>query len=134
MPSHRLAVLLAALLSTSTAFAQSWRPEPSGTTAELRGLSVVSDKVAWASGAKGTVLRTVDGVHWQALQVAQARYDRGISTYLDVTDAQRSTLSADRAAAQIRTQRLIAAVAVARALGGGWSQGAPEGTIAQAGK
>jgi multidrug efflux system outer membrane protein len=70
----------------------------------------------------------------RALQVAQARYDRGISTYLDVTDAQRSTLSADRAAAQIRTQRLIAAVAVARALGGGWSQGAPEATIAQADK
>jgi multidrug efflux system outer membrane protein len=68
----------------------------------------------------------------RALLVAQARYDRGISTYLDVTDAQRSTLMADRAAAQIRTQRLIAAVAVARALGGGWSQGAPEATIAQA--
>jgi multidrug efflux system outer membrane protein len=68
----------------------------------------------------------------RALLVAQARYDRGISTYLDVTDAQRSTLMADRAAAQIRTQRLIAAVAVARALGGGWSQGAPEPAIAQA--
>jgi multidrug efflux system outer membrane protein len=64
--------------------------------------------------------------------VAQARYDRGVSTYLDVTDAQRSTLAADRAAAQIRTQRLLAAVSVARALGGGWSQGAPLATIAQA--
>jgi multidrug efflux system outer membrane protein len=70
----------------------------------------------------------------RALLVAQARYDRGLSTYLDVTDAQRSTLSADRAAAQIRTQRLVAAVAVARALGGGWSQGAAQATIAQAGR
>jgi multidrug efflux system outer membrane protein len=68
----------------------------------------------------------------RALLVAQARYDRGLSTYLDVTDAQRSTLAADRAAAQIRTQRLIAAVEVARALGGGWNQGAPEATVAQA--
>jgi outer membrane protein, multidrug efflux system len=58
----------------------------------------------------------------RAVQVAQARYDRGVSTYLDVTDAQRSSLAADRAAAQIRTQRLLAAVAVARSLGGGWSQ------------
>jgi hypothetical protein len=58
----------------------------------------------------------------RALLVAQARYERGVSTYLDVTDAQRSALAADRAAAQIRTQRLLAAVAVARALGGGWSQ------------
>jgi len=66
----------------------------------------------------------------RALQVAQARYERGVSTYLDVTDAQRSTLSADRAAAQIRTQRLLAAVSVARALGGGWQQGEPLATIA----
>ena len=56
----------------------------------------------------------------RALLVAQARYERGVSTYLDVTDAQRSTLGADRAAAQIRTQRLLATVALARALGGGW--------------
>jgi len=69
----------------------------------------------------------------RALLVAQARYDRGVSTYLDVTDAQRSALAADRAAAQIRTQRLVAAVSVARALGGGWTQGAPEATIAKAG-
>ena len=69
----------------------------------------------------------------RALLVAQARYDRGVSTYLDVTDAQRSTLAADRAAAQIRTQRLLAAVSVARALGGGWTQGEPVATIAKAG-
>ncbi|MEW7848905.1 efflux transporter outer membrane subunit [Massilia aurea] len=65
----------------------------------------------------------------RALLVAQARYERGVSTYLDVTDAQRSTLAADRAAAQIRTQRLLATVAVARALGGGWEQGAALATV-----
>jgi multidrug efflux system outer membrane protein len=69
----------------------------------------------------------------RALLVAQARYDRGVSTYLDVTDAQRSALSADRAAAQIRTQRLLSAVAVARALGGGWAQQSAQMTIAKAG-
>lgn len=31
------------------------------TTAELRGLSVVSDRVVWASGQRGTVARTTDG-------------------------------------------------------------------------
>lgn len=65
----------------------------------------------------------------RALLVAQARYERGVSTYLDVTDAQRSTLAADRAAAQIRTQRLLATVAVARALGGGWEQGEALATV-----
>lgn len=69
----------------------------------------------------------------RALKVAQARYERGVSTYLDVTDAQRSALTADRAAVQIRTQRLLASVAVARSLGAGWTQAAPLATIAQAG-
>jgi multidrug efflux system outer membrane protein len=58
----------------------------------------------------------------RALLVAQARYERGLSNYLDVIDAQRSKLAADRAAAAINTQRLLATVALARALGGGWSQ------------
>jgi multidrug efflux system outer membrane protein len=67
----------------------------------------------------------------RAYVVAQARYDRGVSNYLDVTDAQRSSLGADRAAVQIRTQRLLATVAVARALGAGWTPQAPLATIAQ---
>ena len=46
-----------------------WRVEKSGTQVELRGLSVVNAKVAWASGMKGTVLHTVDGEHWKAMQV-----------------------------------------------------------------
>jgi len=69
MPPRSLPIFLATLLACAGAAAQSWQAVPSGTTAELRGLSVVSAKVAWASGAHGTVLRTVDGVHWQALQV-----------------------------------------------------------------
>ncbi len=44
----------------------SWKPTPTGTDAQLRGLSAVSRHVAWASGARGTVLRTVDGGRsWQ---------------------------------------------------------------------
>jgi multidrug efflux system outer membrane protein len=69
----------------------------------------------------------------RAVEVAKARYERGVSTYLDVTDAQRSALTADRAAAQIRTQRLLATVAVARSLGAGWTEQAPLATIAQGG-
>ena len=61
-----------ALASTSAFAASAWRVESSGTTAELRGLAVVSETVAWASGAKGTVLRTIDGAHWQVIQVADA--------------------------------------------------------------
>jgi photosystem II stability/assembly factor-like uncharacterized protein len=41
--------------------AMRWVEQPSGTRASLRGVSAVSDRVAWASGSGGTVLRTVDG-------------------------------------------------------------------------
>ena len=57
---------------TTACAQQAWRAETSGITSELRGLSVVSDSVAWASGAKGTVLRTTDGAHWQVIHVADA--------------------------------------------------------------
>ena len=39
----------------------------------LRGVSAVDANIAWASGQKGTVLRTVDGgAHWQAMHVSGA--------------------------------------------------------------
>jgi photosystem II stability/assembly factor-like uncharacterized protein len=41
--------------------AGTWRPQVSGVTARLRGVSAVSDRVAWASGSGNTVLRTTDG-------------------------------------------------------------------------
>jgi len=52
-----------------------WQAQDSGVTVELRGLSVVSSKVAWASGAKGTVLRTVDGATWAAVPVPDTAID-----------------------------------------------------------
>lgn len=55
-----LHVVSACCLLSSGAAAQ-WSPQSSGTSAELRGLSVVGARVAWASGTGGVVLRTVDG-------------------------------------------------------------------------
>ena len=57
---YRLALVLAALTLPASSHAQ-WAWGNSGATAELRGLSVVDDSIAWASGARGTVLRTTDG-------------------------------------------------------------------------
>ncbi|HVG22420.1 MAG TPA: glycosyl hydrolase [Blastocatellia bacterium] len=49
-----------------TAHAQ-WRAQSSGTSADFRGLSAVSDAVAWASGTGGTFARTTDGgATWHA--------------------------------------------------------------------
>ena len=54
-----------------------WEPQTSGVTARLRGVSAVTERVAWASGAGGTVLRTADGgATWQKLAVPDsARLD-----------------------------------------------------------
>ena len=57
---HILRVLALIAIAPATAHAQ-WTFVPSGTSAELRGLSIVSDRVAWASGTRGTVLRSLDG-------------------------------------------------------------------------
>jgi photosystem II stability/assembly factor-like uncharacterized protein len=58
---------LLVLVVAGVGLAQSWLPQQSGTTASLRGISAVSPSVAWASGAKGTYLVTVDGgANWKA--------------------------------------------------------------------
>jgi photosystem II stability/assembly factor-like uncharacterized protein len=69
-----LLVAVSTLVATSLAFASgsnrsySWQLTPTGSTASLRGLSAVSERVAWASGSLGTVLRTTDkGATWQSV-------------------------------------------------------------------
>jgi photosystem II stability/assembly factor-like uncharacterized protein len=55
------AVWLAAWLAVGGSADPRWEPQASGTTVRLRGVSAVDGRVAWASGDKGTVLRTTDG-------------------------------------------------------------------------
>src|SRR5579864_7177846 len=60
-------------ISAVAIFGQSWQPQESGTTASLRGVWAVSEKVAWASGSGGTWLRTIDGGKtWKASKVEGA--------------------------------------------------------------
>lgn len=50
-----------------------FEPQRSGVTARLRGVSAVSERVAWASGSAGTVLRTLDGgTTWTTIPVPGA--------------------------------------------------------------
>jgi len=81
MMIDRYGLTLSCLALSAAAFAQDavpsgasspWRAQASPVTVELRGLAVVSDRVAWASGAKGTVIRTVDGETWTGVPVAGA--------------------------------------------------------------
>lgn len=60
-------VLLGALASGP------WELQEVPTKERLRGLSVVSDRIAWASGTKGTVIRTTDGgKRWDVWRVPGA--------------------------------------------------------------
>ena len=50
-----------------------WIKQKVDTAASLRGLSVVNEKVIWASGTGGTVLRTTDGGKaWKVMTVPGA--------------------------------------------------------------
>lgn len=66
--------------------APQWIMQTSGVSVRLRGVSAVSESVAWASGAGATVLRTADGgTTWQELKVTDDRVD---FRDIDAVDAQ----------------------------------------------
>jgi NodT family efflux transporter outer membrane factor (OMF) lipoprotein len=56
----------------------------------------------------------------RAHELATELYEAGLSDYLTVLDVQRSVLSAESELARGRTDRVVAAVALYKALGGGW--------------
>ncbi|KQW96468.1 RND transporter [Massilia sp. Root418] len=55
--------------------------------------------------------------------LAQALYEAGRSSYLELLDAQRNLAGVERTAVQLRGSRAITTVALIRALGGGWGVG-----------
>ncbi len=59
--------------ATPLAAAPTLTPQVSGVTVRLDAISAVSDRVAWASGRSGTVLRTLDGGEtWQVRPIPGA--------------------------------------------------------------
>ena len=66
-------LLIAALLTTYATVSGQWVKQSVNTTASFRGLSVVGNKVVWASGTGGTVIRTIDGGKaWDVITVPGA--------------------------------------------------------------
>jgi multidrug efflux system outer membrane protein len=59
-----------------------------------------------------------------AAQLARARFDGGMTDFLEVLDSERTQLQAEDALAQSRTEAATSLIAVYKALGGGW-QGVP---------
>jgi photosystem II stability/assembly factor-like uncharacterized protein len=61
------------ILLFSVAASAQWIKQTVNTTASLRGLSVANEKVIWASGSGGTVIRTIDsGKTWKVMAVPGA--------------------------------------------------------------
>ena len=56
-----------------------------------------------------------------AATLSRARYDGGVTSYLEVLDSERSLFTAEIAASQVRRAQLVAVVDLYKALGGGWT-------------
>ncbi len=82
----------------------------------ITGVASLDRATVQAQVAVGSAQRVLD--------MADARYEGGVATYLDVITAQQSLLTAQLQAAQLAGQRQIVATALVKALGGGWSTGA----------
>jgi NodT family efflux transporter outer membrane factor (OMF) lipoprotein len=54
------------------------------------------------------------------LEIANNRYKAGLITYLEVAVAQSSALNLERSVVQLRGEKLVAAVGLIKAIGGGW--------------
>lgn len=57
-----------------------------------------------------------------SFKLSQARYERGIDSYLDVLDSQRSLYNAQQGLIDTRLQQLTNTVTLYKVLGGGWSE------------
>jgi len=82
----------------------------------ITGVAALDRATAQAQAAVASAQRVLD--------MSDARYEGGASTYLDVITAQQSLLSAQLQASQLAGQRQLAATLLVKALGGDW-RGAP---------
>jgi photosystem II stability/assembly factor-like uncharacterized protein len=69
----RISLVVITLLTLVQDPSPEWALLSTGVTARLRGISAVDDRVVWASGADGTIVRTDDGgLTWKTLRVPGA--------------------------------------------------------------
>ena len=69
----KISFLLLVLFGIVSVVPAQWQKQNVETKASLRGLSVVNEKIVWASGTGGTFLRTIDGGKtWKVGHVADA--------------------------------------------------------------
>jgi outer membrane protein TolC len=60
----------------------------------------------------------------ESAAIVNNQYQAGTVSYLNVVIAQATSLSAERSSLDLTSRRLVASVALLKAMGGGWSAGA----------
>lgn len=88
----------------------------------LTALKEVEDSMVdvKAYGRQQSALNAAISAAGETERLADLRYQKGLASYFEVVEGNRTVLSAKLLAAQVEGQRLIAAVAMLKALGGGW--------------
>jgi multidrug efflux system outer membrane protein len=92
---------------------------------QLANLRILEDQIRTQDEATQASTR--------AAQLSHTQYNEGSVSYLDVIDAERSVLQAQRAGAQLAGAQAVATVNLIRALGGGWGP-APAAAVSVAGR
>lgn len=100
----------------------------------LLALKEVEDALSQAERDRRqeTMQREIRAEAERSLRLAELRYREGADSLLVVLDAQRSLFAAEDQLAQLRLSRLSAAVALYKALGGGWAPEYPDEAVGSA--
>ena len=88
----------------------------------LQAFQEVEDALAnlrWRAEQAQIHVRIVESAR-EAASISRVRYEQGLVNYLEVVDAERSRLEAERGAKQILNQQLASTILFIKALGGGW--------------
>ena len=99
-----------------------------------KAIQTAFQEVADALAGRATLADQLSALNAQAvaerdrLRLADLRYRNGISSYLDLLDAQRSLFSVEQSLAQTQLAQRANEVQLYKALGGGWSEPAPATT------
>lgn len=89
----------------------------------LTAFQEVEDQLAALKilAAEEAVLQMAASAAQEALNLTASQYAAGTVAYLNVLTAQTAALSAQRALLDLRLRRLLASVALVKAMGGGWN-------------
>jgi NodT family efflux transporter outer membrane factor (OMF) lipoprotein len=104
--------------STERELVESYRKAILTALADVESALVAASRVAQQEVLQADVQAKAQN----ALRLAEVRYREGADDLLTVLDAQRSLFDAQERLAQVRLDRLQAAVSLFKALGGGWTK------------